>query len=318
MSSGRVLRSRSISGVCIPGSPSKRPAHQPTEAKTRRSHSRDDEMNNKVNQKRELENSENTDNASPIKKARLRTPEFRITPNQTIVAAAEIDRPAEPHRTNAPLVTPQGSRYVAYPREALDMTLKAGLPRPSTTTGQLLEQACAHLIRMDRKLQPLIEKHYCRPFCAEGLAEECDPFKSLCSSIMAQQVSGAAASSIKRKFVSLFHKPTAQVAENLWPFPTPKQVVACDIPFLRQAGLSERKAEYIKGLAEKFVSGELSASMLINASDEEVLEKLTAVRGLGKWSVEMFACFGLKRLDILSTGDLGVQYDDLSPCWRLR
>lgn len=47
--------------------------------------------------------------------------------------------------------------------------------------------------------------------------------------------------------------------------------------------------------------------MLMKASDEEVMEKLIAVRGLGKWSVEMFACFGLKRLDILSTGDLGVQ-----------
>lgn len=78
--------------------------------------------------------------------------------------------------------------------------------------------------------------------------------------------------------------------------------------FLRQAGLSGRKAEYIKGLAEKFVSGELSAQMLIRASDDEVLEKLTAVRGLGKWSVEMFACFGLKRMDVFSTGDLGVQY----------
>ena len=47
--------------------------------------------------------------------------------------------------------------------------------------------------------------------------------------------------------------------------------------------------------------------MLIHASDEEVMEKLMAVRGLGRWSVEMFACFGLKRMDILSTGDLGVQ-----------
>ncbi len=78
--------------------------------------------------------------------------------------------------------------------------------------------------------------------------------------------------------------------------------------FLRQAGLSGRKAEYIKGLAEKFVGGELNAEMLIRAGDEEVLEKLTAVRGLGKWSVEMFACFGLKRMDVFSTGDLGVQY----------
>jgi hypothetical protein len=48
--------------------------------------------------------------------------------------------------------------------------------------------------------------------------------------------------------------------------------------------------------------------MLVSASDEELIEKLVAVRGLGRWSVEMFACFGLKRMDVFSTGDLGVQY----------
>ncbi|KLJ06037.1 DNA-3-methyladenine glycosylase II [Blastomyces silverae] len=90
-------------------------------------------------------------------------------------------------------------------------------------------------------------------------------------------------------------------------FPTPAQVAKCDIATLRTAGLSQRKAEYIQGLAEKFASGELSARMLLQASDEEVLEKLIAVRGLGKWSVEMFSCFGLKRMDVFSTGDLGVQ-----------
>lgn len=79
------------------------------------------------------------------------------------------------------------------------------------------------------------------------------------------------------------------------------------MPTLRTAGLSERKAEYIYGLAEKFANGDLSTEMLLEASYEEVLEKLIAVRGLGKWSVEMFACFGLKRLDVFSTGDLGVQ-----------
>lgn len=132
---------------------------------------------------------------------------------------------------------------------------------------------------------------------------------------MAQQVSGAAASSIKRKFVGLFSRPLdEEKVEDAKTFPTPAQVAACNVPFLRQAGLSERKAEYIQGLAEKFSTGELSAAMLINASDEEVLEKLTAVRGLGKWSVEMFACFGLKRMDILSTGDLGVQYDHSVTC----
>lgn len=90
-------------------------------------------------------------------------------------------------------------------------------------------------------------------------------------------------------------------------FPSPRQVLSKDISTLRTAGLSQRKAEYITGLAEKFNSGELSARMLIGASDEELIEKLVAVRGLGRWSVEMFACFGLKRMDVFSTGDLGVQ-----------
>ena len=80
-----------------------------------------------------------------------------------------------------------------------------------------------------------------------------------------------------------------------------------DIATLRTAGLSQRKAEYIHGLAEKFASGELTTEMLFEADYETVFEKLIAVRGLGKWSVEMFACFGLKRMDVFSTGDLGVQ-----------
>ena len=116
---------------------------------------------------------------------------------------------------------------------------------------------------------------------------------------MAQQVSGAAASSIKNKFVGLF--PSAPH------FPSPAVVAATDLPTLRSAGLSQRKAEYIQGLAQKFADGELSAEMLAGASDEEVMERLVAVRGLGRWSVEMFCCFGLKRMEVFSTGDLGVQ-----------
>jgi len=121
---------------------------------------------------------------------------------------------------------------------------------------------------------------------------------------MGQQVSGAAAKSIRNKFISLFHQNEDGTPGT---YPTPDEVVKTDLAHLRTAGLSARKAEYIQGLAEKFVSGELTAKMLIDASDEEVLQKLVAVRGLGRWSVEMFACFGLKRTDIFSTGDLGVQ-----------
>ncbi|EXJ71625.1 DNA-3-methyladenine glycosylase II [Cladophialophora psammophila CBS 110553] len=214
------------------------------------------------------------------------------------------DRPVEPHITNAPLVTPGGTQHVAYEDTLPESTpSKTGLPRPIATTNTLLDQACAHLIRVEPRLKPLIEKHPCHIFSAEGFAEMIDPFRSLSSGIMGQQVSGAAAKSIKNKFIALFNEEGPEEVQ----FPTPAQVAVTEIARLRLAGLSQRKAEYIQGLAQKFASGELTNEMLMRASDEEVMEKLIAVRGLGKWSVEMFACFALKRLDIISTGDLGVQ-----------
>ena len=252
------------------------------------------------------------------KKARIMTPEaavYRVEDSSgSKGSASKLERPADPHRTNVPVITPKGSRLVSYTVDSSPS--KTGLARPKSTTGHILEEACAHLMKEEPRLQPLIEQHYCRVFCPEGLREECDPFKSLCSTIMGQQVSGAAAMSIRKKFVGLFQNATDMAVQDMEfdevkkdekLFPLPAQVAACTVPFLRQAGLSERKAEYIKGLAEKFASGELSAAMLLKATDEEVLEKLTTVRGLGRWSVEMFACFGLKRMDIFSTGDLGVQ-----------
>ena len=215
-----------------------------------------------------------------------------------------LDRPVEPHATNATLITPGGTAMVAYPNGLLESSpSKTGLPRPTATTGTLLEKANAHLIAVEPKMEPLVKKNHCKIFSAAGLAEEIDPFRSLVSGIMAQQVSGAAAKSIKNKFVALFNEAGARAAV----FPTPAQVAKTELATLRLAGLSQRKAEYIQGLAEKFASGELGTTMLMKASDEEVMEKLIAVRGLGKWSVEMFACFGLKRMDVFSTGDLGVQ-----------
>jgi DNA-3-methyladenine glycosylase II len=166
----------------------------------------------------------------------------------------------------------------------------------------MLDEACAHLINVDPNLRPVIDQHHCRIFSPEGLAEKIDPFRSLASGIISQQVSGAAAKSIKNKFVALY--PPASCPTG---FPPPKLVAETSIPRLREAGLSQRKAEYIQGLAEKFHTGELTVPMLLNGSDEEVMEKLVAVRGLGRWSVEMFMCFGLKRMDVFSTGDLGVQ-----------
>ena len=227
-------------------------------------------------------------------------------------------RPADPHTTNAPLRTPKGSTLVTYTQEVIDSTpsKNPSIPRPTTTTANLLKTACDHLVSIEPKLAPLIEKHECRIFTEAGLAETIDPFNALASSIISQQVSGAAAKSIRKKFIGLFDLPTSNPKEGEGEdhdlhsqnvFPTPGQVAATDLAVLRTAGLSARKAEYIQDLASRFASGELSAKILIEASYDELVAKLTAVRGLGKWSVEMFACFGLKRMDVFSTGDLGVQ-----------
>ena len=211
------------------------------------------------------------------------------------------DRPAEPHHTNATLITPGGTQVQPTYSNFEDSPSKPSA-RATTSTKCMLDEACAHLIAVDPTLRPVIERHHCRIFSPEGLAETIDPFRSLASGIISQQVSGAAAKSIKNKFVALY--PPASCPTG---FPPPKLVAETSIPRLREAGLSGRKAEYIQGLAEKFRDGDLTVPMLMNGSDEEVMEKLVAVRGLGRWSVEMFMCFGLKRMDVFSTGDLGVQ-----------
>jgi DNA-3-methyladenine glycosylase II len=206
--------------------------------------------------------------------------------------------PAEPHHTNA---TPGGTQVQPTCSNFEESPSKPG-SKAMTTMKCLIDEACAHLIKVDPNLRPVIEKHRCRIFSPEGLAEQIDPFRSLASGIMAQQLSGAAAKSIKNKFVSLF--PPASCPQG---FPPPALVAETSIPRLREAGLSQSKAEYIQGLAQKFHDRELTVEMLMNGSDEEVMERLVAVRGLGRWSVEMFMLFGLKRMDVFSTGDLGAQ-----------
>lgn len=207
------------------------------------------------------------------------------------------NRPVSPGQTNAPLKAADGSIKVVTPSRGIRAA-------PGLTTANLLEDGKAHLINVDSELEDLVRAHHCKMFDPEGLAEEIDPFSALSSGIMAQQVSGAAARSIKNKFIGLF--PAAGTHPGPPTFPPPELVANTPIDTLRTAGLSQRKAEYIQGLAEKFASGELTAEMLGKATDEEVMEKLVAVRGLGKWSVEMFMMFGLKRMDVFSTGDLGV------------
>lgn len=123
-------------------------------------------------------------------------PPYTPTPAAASIMAAphdhatllQVDRLADPHKTNAPLVSPMTSKVVASTSVAAASPLKAVSSHARTTTRDILEKAVAHLITIDPRLKPIIEKHHCRVFSPEGLADEIDPFEALSSGIISQQV----------------------------------------------------------------------------------------------------------------------------------
>ncbi|GAA6019187.1 hypothetical protein JCM11491_001410 [Sporobolomyces phaffii] len=173
-----------------------------------------------------------------------------------------------------------------------------------------------HLIQSDPRWKPVMDQLECKPFQGEQ-SDPFDPFKSLVSSILGQQVSWMAARSIQHKFCRIWAPhlpeklppPDSAIPRVEDPFPTPQQVLATPDrrETLRAAGLSYRKVEYVVELAERFHDGRLDAKRLWDMEDDEVLETLTAVRGIGVWTVHMFLIFSMKRQDILPVGDLGIQ-----------
>ncbi|MDQ5955335.1 MAG: DNA-3-methyladenine glycosylase, partial [Patescibacteria group bacterium] len=123
-------------------------------------------------------------------------------------------------------------------------------------------------------------------------------FQSLVRSIIYQQVTGKAAAAIMARFVALY--PGEE-------FPSPLTVRDTSIETLRSAGLSGQKAAYIKDLAEKCTDGTIDERLLPAMSNDEVVEHLVRVKGIGEWTAHMFLITTLERLDVLPVGDLGIQ-----------
>lgn len=175
------------------------------------------------------------------------------------------------------------------------------------------EDARKHLTSVDARWGKVMASLTCKPFEGEQ-TDPFNPFRSLVSSILGQQVSWLAARSIQHKFCRLFFPHLPEKAPppgtpGITPFPTPRQVV--DLPertaSLRSAGLSGRKVEYIVELAERFVDGRLDAKKLWSMNDDELMQTLVECRGIGVWTVHMFLIFSAKRGDVLPVGDLGIQ-----------
>ena len=124
-----------------------------------------------------------------------------------------------------------------------------------------------------------------------------DAYGALLRAIVGQQLSTKAARTIYLRVLELFGGQT----------PSPEQLLEADEKDLRAAGLSGRKTEYIRDLASHVLGGELELDRLDRLGDEEVVEEIVAVRGLGQWTAEMFLLFHLERPDVLSGGDLGIR-----------
>jgi DNA-3-methyladenine glycosylase II len=158
------------------------------------------------------------------------------------------------------------------------------------------EHIINHLSGVDRNLGGLISAvgHY-----GLELAEVCHPYQSLVQAIAHQQLHAAAARSILARFESSFGNGT---------FPTPEIVLATPEEKLRTVGLSFSKIAALKDLARKTLDGIVpDRDTLVKLEDAQIIERLTEVRGIGRWTVEMLLMFQLGRPDILPVDDFGVR-----------
>jgi len=122
-------------------------------------------------------------------------------------------------------------------------------------------------------------------------------FRVLCKAIIGQQISTQAAESISYRFQNLFDRAR----------PTPERVQGLPGNQLRKVGLSGQKVKYLQDLSEKFLDGSIRPHRMAHQGNEEIVQQLTAVYGIGRWTAEMFLIFSLNRLDILPVGDLGLK-----------
>ncbi len=153
-----------------------------------------------------------------------------------------------------------------------------------------------HLCQADRKLAKIIEQ--VGPFTL-SIDEMQSSYGALAESIVYQQITGKAAQSICNKIMSNFKSSV---------FPSPKQILAVDIEALRACGLSRGKAMALQDLALKTLEGVVpEIDEMHTLSDEELLKRLTEVRGIGPWTVQMLLMFRLGRLDVLPSTDYGVR-----------
>lgn len=154
-----------------------------------------------------------------------------------------------------------------------------------------LELGIEHIAKNDMRLAELI-----RTYPQPTFRPHTDYYRELVESIISQQLSVKAAATIYRRFVDSFGH-----------IPEPDEILTRDDTELRAVGLSGQKTRYIKDLAAKVLAGEVQFDHLDQLSNEEIVAELTAVKGVGEWTVHMFLMFCMGRFNVLPVGDLGIK-----------
>jgi DNA-3-methyladenine glycosylase II len=168
---------------------------------------------------------------------------------------------------------------------------------PVITTPAYWQDACKHLVKRDRVMKRLIPQ-----FGDACMQSRGDAFTTLARSIVGQQISVKAAQSVWDKFAMLPRKMTAA------------NVLKLKVDDMRAAGLSVRKVEYLVDLALHFDSGAVSADSWHDMEDDAVIAELVGIRGIGRWTAEMFLMFHLLRPNVLPLDDVGL-INGISKCY---
>lgn len=160
-------------------------------------------------------------------------------------------------------------------------------------TPEYWDDACRHLARRDRVMKKLIPQ-----FGEARLESRGDAFTTLARSIVGQQISVKAAQSVWERFAAAVGGVSTRLQ--------PAAVLALQIEELRAVGLSARKTDYLSDLARHFESGAVHVREWQQMDDEAIIDELVAIRGIGRWTAEMFLIFHLMRPNVLPVDDLGL------------
>ncbi|GAB3628195.1 3-methyladenine DNA glycosylase/8-oxoguanine DNA glycosylase [Pandoraea terrae] len=207
-------------------------------------------------------------------------------------AAGEVAAPAKSARRVIAKTADTTQVVAASDGAAGKVVINGAVPLPAAPAvgrPDYWDQACIDLMKRDRILKKLIPQ-----FGPVHLAGRGDPFVTLARSIVGQQISVKAAQSVWERVATTCPKLT------------PAQFIKAGHETLAGCGLSKRKAEYILDLATHFKSGALHVNAWAEMDDEAVILELTSIRGIGRWTAEMFLMFNLLRPDVLPLDDVGL------------